>query len=350
MLNNLTNIIPQSLPTRRALSASIAILFSIIADIYFSSLHQFWVPLLTIIFLLHKQKLDARDILLAFIVTIIGLTAAWFIIKYQISIPVINIIIFLTFVLLYLTERTTNTCLIAFFIPASLYLFWQQFWPANPLYDLLRDAAIAAGISTVTTLFIFPERADVDFRYGLIPVFENYKEYLRSIIDFLFDKNAYEAISYEKKVHLMKTMQAEESKFPEWVYHFGFNAFYRQGHRHFLIRTEQIGAVLFVMHQIARYDIDKNLLIEFRPLILNASHAIENLFQAIILRLQLASIDLQGDVLDKEIAELDSALQKITPPSLELIDISEDYLRLSAFVYEIKDLQKLLLKLIEALR
>ncbi len=54
--------------------------------------------------------------------------------------------------------------------------------------------------------------------------------------------------------------------------------------------------------------------------------------------------------LEKEITELQDQLFMIVPTSLELLDMRRDYVYLAAFIYDLKDLRKLLLKMGEALR
>lgn len=193
-------------------------------------------------------------------------------------------------------------------------------------------------------------RDDVDFREGMIPLLHACSEYLVVIVDLFLRKNGSDVIAQEKKYVLEKMLQIEESGFPEWVYARGFNPTLREGHRHFLIRTEQITQILFAMHHVARKNVDSTLLNDFSEPIHCCVEQVKILISAFILRLELKETGEIASDLSKSVFVLEETFHKIMPLPFELLDLSQDYLSLAAFIYNFKDLQKMLLKLVEALR
>jgi len=66
--------------------------------------------------------------------------------------------------------------------------------------------------------------------------------------------------------------------------------------------------------------------------------------------LELKTLSDEPSDLEKEMTDLQDQLFTIVPTSLELLDMRRDYVYLAAFIYDLKDLRKLLLKMGEALR
>lgn len=335
--------------SRRALAAALAIATAFLIDGFFSHLHQCWVPLITAILLLTMPRVDIKQIIFGLIFVVIGLSAAWYIDSFKINPLLINGIIFAIFILLYLVENVFAKFFLIYFLPGILYLFWQQYWPAPSLYQLLQDTCFGGIISGLTILFVFPLRADKDFRFGLVPLYESYRVYLRTIFSYVLDQHAYVYIVNEKKRQVLINLNEEQSLFPEWVYQSNFNLFFRAGHRNFLLRTEQIGNVLFGLQHAAHSEIQANFLNEFKPLLTTCASEIDKLLQIIIARLKLQTDDFDVSQLELTLSEINKLLAKKNPASFDVIEEEEDYVHFATFVYMLNDLFSLLLKIGEAL-
>jgi hypothetical protein len=218
------------------------------------------------------------------------------------------------------------------------------------LYARLHDVALGGAVGVVVGLLVFPVRADEDFRKGVAPVLRAYMEYLRAIKAVFFKEPGAEAVAQKQKISVEKVLQSSQGHFPDWVYAYGFTPVLRQGHRHFLVRVEQLGEVLFAMHYIARHPIESTLLEKFRESVSFCVEEITLLMQAVIDVLDLKKPTAAVSDLSDEIAALEEVFRENTPVSLELLDTSQEYLDISAFIYDLKDLQTILLQLTKALR
>ncbi len=213
-------------------------------------------------------------------------------------------------------------------------------------YEMTHDALIGASIGIIANLILFPRMPDTEFREKIIPVIKIFNQFFSKISDQVlnYDNNKFSNISMENALLSL----------PDWVYERGFNSALQTGYRFFLNKVEEISDILFSMHHLVRYQYDKELIAKIRPALLQYVEHVNQFFESVITVFELKILseeprDLENK-LEKEMSELQSQFFGIAPSSLELLDLKRDYVYLAAFIYNLRDLSKLLLKMGESLR
>lgn len=285
-----------------------------------------------------KEKIFRYGARFVFAITLSFIVSYYFSLSHEFLIPITAILAMLTTVGNALHQGLQRFLLmLAIVIVASWALGSMHL-----LYARAFDVSLGAIIGILTNLFLFPERADVAFREALIPILTVYQQYFLAIINLLLDKTAAE----DKKMLTENIL----FKLPRWVYKPGFNIFLRKGQQYFLLKTEQTADILFSMHYLARQQYAATLLHEVREPLLQCAKRVEEFFSALIMVLELKKLSEAVTDFAEDINELEKVLQRIVPLPLDLLDISKDYTYLAAFIYDLKDLHQVMLKLAEALR
>jgi hypothetical protein len=218
------------------------------------------------------------------------------------------------------------------------------------VYARLHDVVLGGVIGLLSGLFIFQGRVDVDFQQGVIAVLSAYNDYLSAIVDLFYGLDSASIAAEKKKQKVEQVLQAQVSFFPEWVYERGFMAPFQQGHRHFLLQIERFGQVLFAMHHVARHTLDETMLASFQDALDRCVFDVKNGLTLLILRLELKRVEPLDDAFVTDFERLEAELRQAMPASLEMLDSLPDYASLAAFIFDLKDLQGSVFKLLEALR
>lgn len=216
-------------------------------------------------------------------------------------------------------------------------------------YARLYDITFGAVIGILANLLLFPIKPDKEFRNNVIPLLQAYKSYLFSIIDLLFHPEN-TAQAEQQRWEVEKKLQTQHAFFPEWVYEKGLSLSLQPGYRHFLIMTERLGQILFSMHYLAKHDFPKELLSSFQAPFLNYIAQTEKIFAALIMVLSLQQRPKAVGDLSDELGELDQMLKKTVPLSVELLDISPNYIKLAALIENLRDFRSTLIQLGWAVR
>lgn len=344
---------PEFFVARRALSAALAVAVAMLVDRYGSILQTGWVPLVAIMIIQMAIRMNARQVLeralvVCCAVLVISVLFGWLQPFYQKIFVILLFSVMCGFYRLYLGKSSLFSLWLMISVIALIMLVPS--FSSQGLYDRMHDVVLGAIVGVVSSVLLFPGRADVDFRQGVIPVLQGYREYLSSISALFFRYPHSEALAQQNKLIVEKVLQEQRAFFPAWVYEFGFNPELQQGHRHFLIRVEQIGQVLFAMHQVARHHIDLTLLRDFQPAVQRAVEQVQAMLTMFVLRLELQKIEHPLDGFGNDLLLLEDTYRNIIRVPLEALDLSQDYIDVAAFIYDLKDLHKLMVKLAEALR
>lgn len=209
-------------------------------------------------------------------------------------------------------------------------------------YLVMHDVVIGASIGIIANLIILPRRADTEFREAVLPLVRECSDYFTMTANYLLQKDVKDPGNAKLENRLLKL--------PLWVYERGFDSGLQVGYRFFLTRLTLISDVLFAMHHLARHEYDKELLAKIRLPMLQCMDYISQFFAAVVTVLELKELEEKVNDLEKEIDELEKQFHHVVPLSLDLLDMKRDYVYLAEFIYHLKDLRKLLLKLAEALR
>jgi hypothetical protein len=345
----------QHLILRRAVSAALAILFAIVVDHFYSFAHAGWVPLTAFLVLQITSPMNLQNAMQRFLIVLGGVLVAmlmYFQLNASIWLDIIVVIVFtLGFYFQGLTAGRRNSLSYPLMLGILFLLLLTPFNGEQVIFPRLHDVVMGGLLAVIFALLVFPRRADVDFRTSVAPVLKACGEYLLAVSQLFCRVEGAGVIADQKKIRVENTLQTQRAMFPDWVYAAGFNPVMQPGHRHFLIRIEQLGQILFAMHYVARHAVDDALLESFREPVRRCVDEAEKLISAMLARLELRALEttVAADFSD-DIVALEKVFRETIQVPLELLDLSLDHTSVAAFIYDLKDLQKNLLKLAEALR
>ncbi|TAK77925.1 MAG: hypothetical protein EPO11_01970 [Gammaproteobacteria bacterium] len=225
----------------------------------------------------------------------------------------------------FLVSQTTRgtplrqSIIFSFLIILAILLFSFDF---NLLRYQMMEVSIGAIISIICNQFIFPIHFDVEFRQSLIPILKVLKEHPQTIPPL---------------------------DYPEWVYEVGFNPGLRSGFRFFLVHIDWIIELFCSMNYLLARGEQSGLFQELSELIAITQQKNQELFDILIEFFQNNNFTEIHSDFTSDIVALETATRQIIPQQLELLDISADYVTLTAFVRDMKDLRTLLLQLVMAI-
>jgi len=204
-------------------------------------------------------------------------------------------------------------------------------------------------VSIIVVFAAWPKKIDTEFQKTIIVALRAFSDYLNAITLLLLRESHDDRDALGKKIRVESVFKTRRVFFAHWVDESGLSPAQREGHRYFLIKLEQVGQILFAMHYVARYSIDPALLELLQQPIKQCILKLEKIILDLVDYVEL-TVPHQEDVLIDAVGELESTFREVIPIPLELLDMSKEYLYLAEFVCDLKDLQKILLKLAEALR
>ncbi len=205
----------------------------------------------------------------------------------------------------------------------------------------LQNVLIGTAIGIAANLFIFPRKADIEFRQALLPILWVYQNYLKNILECIQKKSA-----LQNNAALEKSILA----FPDWVTKRGFDVGLQKGYQFFFIKVEQVAEVLFTLHYLARHAFESDLLEVTEETLQKCAAQIDGFFAALRQALALQPLTHEVRPFEEEINALEKQFYLLAPNSIELLDLREDYIYFAEFIYCLRDLDRYLTKMGEALR
>lgn len=212
------------------------------------------------------------------------------------------------------------------------------------LYMRMYDVVLGALVGIVANIVILPDRVDVAYRTAFIPVLQSYASYFSALVALLLQQDLSGA--EREKTHVEQKLQ----QLPGWVYEVGFDLSLQKGYRYFFMKVGQMGEILFAMHHLARYSFSEELVNTIREPLWRCVIRVEQFIAALVSVLELKKLT-EGVVdFGAELMEMEQKFKAIVPPALEMAEVAKDYVYLTEFIYDLRDLHSTLLRLTEALR
>jgi hypothetical protein len=239
-------------------------------------------------------------------------------------------------------------------------LFIATFSPGRPsplISDRMLNVLIGAVIGMMTRKIVFPANFDREFSAGVVSLLRVLVTYTQALTDSFLQQHGNNGAPFhfdarrmaEQKIHIEKILQAREEAYPEWVYETGFNPGLRSGCRFFLVNLERATEAFFSMNYWASRHANVLLLENLTEHIINTMQRNQELLSILMDYFENKTLKKMQSDFTSDVVELEKALHREVPANLELLDISPDYVILTAFVRDIRDLRESLLQLVMAL-
>lgn len=231
------------------------------------------------------------------------------------------------------------------FVTAAIILFL--------LYYGYAYFAIAAAVLFLISWWLFPVKQAQDFFISVVPAIDSLAAYLRQVNQKLKAPHQIRE-SLQLAEYAVFKVFFDASVYPEWVYRSGFNRSLRSGFRYFLIQLEHAAdlcnSIGFWLSQYPALNDKTELLDLLRQslkvnidLLAGLSRTMHHHAEKTLRPVNDANVDFVSDMI-----ALEGAMQRLVPASIELLDMSEDYIYTTAVVRAMKDLREALLALVAA--
>lgn len=215
----------------------------------------------------------------------------------------------------------------------------------SPAY--LLDILMGAALGLSSTVLLFPDQPDREFSKRVTPLVHDLSAYLGALADFLLRPPGSESESEveRKRGQVEKRWANKDETFPVWVFEAGFNPALKPGQYYFVVHLGQVTEILFALHHFARHAFPPDLIGEFTPIIRDSAERSQELLSNIALLLEGKKLPLSQTDFVSDLPALEECFQSKIKLSLELLDLSRDYVYLAAFIRYLKDLRLQLLQL-----
>lgn len=340
---------------RRLFSAMLAIAFAILAGRYFAAQYAVWVVLAALVVSQTTQGTPARQGWLAIFMMAAGLIASASLLE-GVQQPLWAAVICLAIV-------TVCASMVYWKAPLSVISVYQ--WYLLPIvmltvififsrtqHDLVKVlSAICVGgfIGMTFSLLVLPVMPSAEFKAGLLPTLRVLRDATSALCDAAVSQNTEDKMLRSAFIAMENMIATRQYHYPEWVFEFGFNYGLRAGFRFFLIQMDKVGDQLFAMHYLFIHKMDVSLLSEIAEDVANALQKNQELLEVLISYFTNGKIGETQSDFTHDITELKNSLRSVVPDYAEWLDISPDYINLTAFVRGIQDIREMLLQLVIAL-
>jgi hypothetical protein len=213
----------------------------------------------------------------------------------------------------------------------------------SPAY--LQDIFMGAAIGLASTVFFFPDQPDREFPKRVTPLLRDLSGYLGALLSVLLQEPESEAHAERKRSAVEKRWVNKDETFPVWVFETGFNPALKPGQYFFVVHLGRVTEILFALHHFARHSFPEDLMAEFTPVIRASVEQSQELLAQLSALLEGKKLAFSQTDFISDLPALDECFQSKIKLSLELLDISRDYVYLASFIRYLKDLRLQLLQL-----
>jgi hypothetical protein len=344
---------PGSYATRHALSVGLAVLTAIFVNHYFSYTQSGWVMITALLVSQTTRGTPIRQGISFFLVIMV---AALFASILQLYAPVIVMqgILCVTFVicgyeLAYRRQSGKPFYFVAIFMLMTIISLFSPVSAPELIRYQMADVMMGAIIGVSFALFVFPVRLNKEFYQALLPVLTALMDYMRTFETVFAKEGENNRLLVEKRLALESVMQNSHIMYPEWVYEAGFNPALRASYRFFLVHLERLTDLMIAIDGLVTSGLDRAFLSALSASLVEVMQKNLTLLAILQTYFQLQTLlDLEADFIN-DVSALENQLRQLIPQKIELLDVSQDYIDITALVRDVRDTRELLLKLASAL-
>lgn len=340
---------------KRAMSISLAVTLAFVAGHYIDAEQSFWAGISALLVSQTSRGTPARQSFhMLFLILVFALAGLWLqtftFSRFDLILISAGLFVLCAgFVMMRQPENFRVTLM--WLAPAMVFLI-AVLWPqsaSGKMMDSLMPILAGGVIGMFGSLLVFPVAPYREFSNGLLPIINAMAGYAHELHNDLLDQKDHQA-SLEKRIqHIETIMLSQQNQYPEWVFENGFNRNLRAGFRYVLVQLEYITESVISLDYHLRQPLDKDLLADVSKELAEVAEKNAHLLQ--VLREYFAS----GQFEDKhenfthDITSLQNAMHAVLPGSVDLLDMSQDYVTLSAIARNLIDMRELLVRLIAGL-
>lgn len=326
---------------RHALSISIAVLLAFIVNHYVSFGQEYWMFLTALLVGQTSKGTPIKQGLMNVVAVIAAIMIASLLtISEVLRIPSLVLLMGL-FVLggyisfLNQAELNKRFYLVIYFSLMFLFAILSPINTMEAMQNRFLDVVFGGLIGLACALWIFPVKFEEEFRASVLPILNSLLTCLDALLEHFFQP---------KKLPFLPWTVA-----PEWVYETGFNPGLRSGFRFFLVHLSRLAELFSSLRYLASQPVDEDILHKIGGDITHSLQKNRELITILIDYFANKKVGIPQADFTSDIAQLEKTLQNLLPENIEFLNISPQYMTLTAYVRDIKDMRQLLLQLVMSL-
>lgn len=340
---------------RHTLRCSLAVAVSIAIGWIVDPANVVWIVMGTLLVVQTSRGTPVRQglhtLFTAVIAVAFGCLLSRYVVQLELFMLTMAVIIFTsTFILMQRMPESYLTML-QWMLP-PLVVITATFWPAGDEMALAhRELMMIAGgmLGIVSSLMILPVMPYWEFRAGLRPILKALIRYSSELEKYMLRGHTSLNPLEKKLLKIESVLRARRNEYPEWVFETGFNRNLRSSFRYVLVQLERVTDAFFSLDYHARQKVDEELFAEVAPhlaVVLSKNVALLEIIRAFFAGEPIHQTD---ENFTHDITDVHQSLRNILPASLELLDMSQDYVNLAALARDVIDIRELLLQILTSL-
>lgn len=338
-----------------ALAIGLAVFSAFIVNHYFSFSHEIYMVISAFFVCQTTRGTPVKQAMIIFLIMVAALTASSLLLinirNYQV-IYVLLAVLFIASAYLSFIYRPQSNKLLFLTLLFSMVVLISTLSPimsAEFMQNRLMDVVIGAFIGVACAFIVAPVNLERELSEGILPVLSCLSEYTQSLSETLLAPQNYKANTSLVREKVERALQGNLGVYPVWVYEAGFNRGLRYGFRFFLINVERVTEIYFSMDYLISRGMDGLIMQGLYANINNVMQKNQELLSILTEYFKYKKIEYTQSDFTSDMAELEKNLHQIVPDNLEALDISPQFLLVTAFIRDLKDLRGLLLQLVMAL-
>ena len=333
---------------QRAASVGLAVLTAVIIGSYLPPHESAWLILTTFLVSQTTQGTRLRQALSFLLLIMLAVIAAFLLSMLgKLVTEIILAMSFITTAYIAYRNRPISNKLFFHLTLFVVVLLIASFAPthAAPLPEQIAGIILGAVIAALFNHFVLPIKLDAVFFRGVVPILQVLRRYSDELKDAAATSGDHSARLENMKIQVENALLYQQGRYPEWVYETGFNPGLRSSWRFILINIERMTEIYFSLDYLLLRGIHKSAGTTVALVLHHNAELLNILIQYFSERKhQKTESDYTSDM-----TELETMFQHIVPQDIDLIDLTPEYLTLTALVRDLRDLRAVLLQLVLAL-
>lgn len=340
---------------RHTMQAVLAVAASMTLGHYIDAENLVWAVLGTLIVVQTSRGTPAHQGLKSLFMMATAVIAGFVLSKYVVQLEFFMIMMMgaIFFCSLRLMQRPPENyqVLLQWLMP-PLVMIVAALWPANDemmVANRLTMVAAGGALGIFSSLLILPVRPYWEFSLGLTPILSALIQYSGELEKFMLSDRVTNKLLEVKLTKIEDVLCSPRNEYPEWVFETGFNRNLRSSFRYVLVQLDRVTEAFFSLDYHVRQEMDPELLAELAPHLAQVLSRNNELLK--VIRAFFAGEIVRNDNANftSDITDVYQSMRNVLPASVELLDVSTDYLNLAALARDVIDIREMLLQIVTGL-
>lgn len=339
---------------RHTLACSLAVIAASLCAAYFDFANMFWAVFAAVVVVQTSRGTPVHQGLSALFMVLIGVIAGYGLsqnLEMAEMISVSQLMLLMGSVMLMLRLPASYQKILEWVVP-SIALLAAVVWPAADEMQLaqrLMMLMLGGVLGMSCNILVLSMQPYAEFRQGMLPILQALIDYSSAVTMHVLKEEKNTQAMDQAVNRLERVLRSHRNEYPEWVFEAGFNRNLRSSFRYVLIQMERITESFFSLDYHVRQTMEPEMLADFAPHLSLVCTRNAELLQVMRGFFAGERITLNQENFTSDITDVHNSLRNLLPGSLELLDMSPDYVNIAALARDVIDIRELLLQLLAGL-